>query len=74
MLGEFEYLILTVAATLDEDAYGAAIDTAIDSCRALYGLTDGSRHKAPHSHIFPSPIKPKKSVTPSARSDCAIAS
>lgn len=25
MLGEFEYLILTVAATLDEDAYGAAI-------------------------------------------------
>jgi DNA-binding PadR family transcriptional regulator len=25
MLGEFEYLILTVAATLAEDAYGAAI-------------------------------------------------
>ena len=30
MLGEFEYLILTVAATLDEDAYGAAIRAQIE--------------------------------------------
>lgn len=30
MLGEFEYLILTVAATLDEDAYGAAIRVQIE--------------------------------------------
>ena len=30
MLGEFEYLILTVAATLDEGAYGAAIRAQIE--------------------------------------------
>lgn len=30
MLGEFEYLILTVAATLDENAYGAAIRAEIE--------------------------------------------
>lgn len=30
MVGEFEYLILTVAATLDENAYGAAIRTEIE--------------------------------------------
>src|SRR5271154_6974709 len=30
MLGEFEYLILTVAATLDEDAYGVAIRVQIE--------------------------------------------
>ncbi len=30
MLGEFEYLILTVAATLDENAYGAAIGVQIE--------------------------------------------
>src|SRR6185312_17427565 len=54
--------------------YPSAIDTAIDSCRALYGFTEGLRHSAPHSHMLPSPIRPKKSVTPSARRDCAIAS
>ncbi len=30
MLGEFEYLILTVAATLEENAYGAAIRAEIE--------------------------------------------
>jgi PadR family transcriptional regulator PadR len=30
MLGEFEYLIVTVAATLDENAYGAAIRAEIE--------------------------------------------
>jgi PadR family transcriptional regulator, regulatory protein PadR len=30
VLGEFEYLILTVAATLDENAYGAAIRVHIE--------------------------------------------
>ena len=30
MLGEFEYLILAVAATLGEDAYGAAIRAHIE--------------------------------------------
>ncbi len=30
MLGEFEYVILTVAATLDENAYGAAIRAEIE--------------------------------------------
>jgi PadR family transcriptional regulator len=30
MLGEFEYLILTIAATLDEDAYGGAIRAQIE--------------------------------------------
>jgi len=30
MLGEFEYFILTVAATLEENAYGAAIRAEIE--------------------------------------------
>ena len=30
MLGEFEYLILAIATTLDEDAYGAAIRAQIE--------------------------------------------
>src|ERR1700722_5692793 len=46
----------------------------MDSWRAVYGLTVGLRHSTPHSHMLPSPIKPKKSVTPSAIRDCAIAS
>lgn len=47
MLGEFEYLILTVAATLDDDAYGAAIRLQIEqktgrrcSIGALYTTID----------------------------------
>jgi len=31
MVGEFEYLLLTAAATLGEDAYGAAIREQIES-------------------------------------------
>ena len=55
-------------------AYPSAIDTAMASWRALYGLTEGLRQSAPHSHMLPSPISPKKSVRPSAMRDCAIAS
>src|SRR4051794_13975460 len=47
MLGEFEYLILTVAARLDEKAYGAAIRQEIEaatgrrcSIGALYTTLD----------------------------------
>ena len=47
MLGEFEYLILTAASTLGEDAYGAAIRQAIEdatgrrcSIGALYTTLD----------------------------------
>ena len=47
MLGEFEYLILTAAARLGDDAYGAAIKTAIEdaarrrcSTGALYTTLD----------------------------------
>jgi PadR family transcriptional regulator PadR len=47
MLGEFEYLLLSVASRLGEDAYGAAIRTAIEqatgrrcSVGALYTTLD----------------------------------
>jgi PadR family transcriptional regulator PadR len=47
MLGEFEYLLITAAATLGDDAYGAAIrqeieSTAKQSCSigALYTTID----------------------------------
>lgn len=47
MLGEFEYLILTAAAKLGDDAYGAAIKRAIEdaarrrcSTGALYTTLD----------------------------------
>jgi PadR family transcriptional regulator PadR len=47
MLGEFEYLLLTAAARLGEDAYGAAIREAIEaatgrrcSIGALYTTLD----------------------------------
>ena len=47
MLGEFEYLLLTAAARLGEDAYGAAIRQAIEgaterrcSIGALYTTLD----------------------------------
>src|SRR5215813_5380182 len=52
MLGEFEYLLLTVAARLDEDAYGAAIRQEIEqaakrrcSIGALYTTLDRLEEK-----------------------------
>ena len=52
MLGEFEYLILTAAARLGEDAYGAAIREAIEdatgrrcSIGALYTTLDRLEQK-----------------------------
>jgi DNA-binding PadR family transcriptional regulator len=52
MLGEFEYLLLTAAARLGEDAYGAAIRQAIEdatgrpcSLGALYTTLDRLEEK-----------------------------
>jgi DNA-binding PadR family transcriptional regulator len=52
MLGEFEYLLLTAAARLGEDAYGAAIRQEIAditkrhcSIGALYTTLDRLEHK-----------------------------
>ena len=52
MLGEFEYLILTAAARLGEDAYGAAMRQEIEgairrrcSIGALYTTLDRLEHK-----------------------------
>jgi PadR family transcriptional regulator PadR len=52
MLGEFEYLMLTAAARLGDDAYGAAIKEAIEAatrCRcstgALYTTLDRLEEK-----------------------------
>ena len=52
MLGEFEYLMLTAAARLGDDAYGAAIRQEIEdatggSCSigALYTTLDRLEHK-----------------------------
>jgi PadR family transcriptional regulator PadR len=52
MLGEFEYLMLTVAARLGEDAYGAAIHQEIEnatkrrcSIGALYTTLDRLEEK-----------------------------
>jgi DNA-binding PadR family transcriptional regulator len=52
MLGEFEYLMLTAAAQLGDDAYGAAIRTAIEdatgrrcSTGALYTTLDRLEEK-----------------------------
>ena len=53
MLGEFEYLILTAAARLGEDAYGAAIRKEVESATgrgcsigALYTTLDRLEAKA----------------------------
>ena len=53
MLGEFEYLMLTVAARLGEDAYGAAIRQEIEystkrrcSIGALYTTLDRLEERA----------------------------
>lgn len=52
MIGEFEYLILTAAVRLSEDAYGAAIRGKIEeatgrrcSIGALYTTLDRLEHK-----------------------------
>lgn len=52
MIGEFEYLILTAAVRLSEDAYGAAIRLKIEeatggrcSVGALYTTLDRLEHK-----------------------------
>jgi DNA-binding PadR family transcriptional regulator len=52
MLGEFEYLILTAAARLGDDAYGVTIKEAIESVTrrrcstgALYTTLDRLEHK-----------------------------
>jgi len=52
MLGEFEYLILTAAARLEDDAYGASIKEAIEaatrrrcSTGALYTTLDRLEQK-----------------------------